>query len=82
MGALFRSGHITIWTDVDGVYSADPRKVRGLRLLWGAYLEALGGRGLVEVAKGGTVRTVRAKGVSLCHPVSPWCASPRLGWTL
>ena len=27
MGALFRSGHITIWTDVDGVYSADPRKV-------------------------------------------------------
>jgi aspartokinase len=28
MGALFRSGHITIWTDVDGVYSADPRKVR------------------------------------------------------
>lgn len=28
MGALFRSGHITIWTDVDGVYSADPRKVK------------------------------------------------------
>jgi aspartokinase len=28
LGALFRSGHITIWTDVDGVYSADPRKVR------------------------------------------------------
>jgi aspartokinase/homoserine dehydrogenase 1 len=27
LGALFRSGHITIWTDVDGVYSADPRKV-------------------------------------------------------
>ncbi|GBF98799.1 bifunctional aspartate kinase homoserine dehydrogenase [Raphidocelis subcapitata] len=27
MGALFRSGQITIWTDVDGVYSADPRKV-------------------------------------------------------
>eukprot|EP00878_Enallax_costatus_P030495 GHUV01033203.1.p1 GENE.GHUV01033203.1~~GHUV01033203.1.p1 ORF type:complete len:100 (+),score=20.10 GHUV01033203.1:3-302(+) len=27
MGSLFRSGHITIWTDVDGVYSADPRKV-------------------------------------------------------
>lgn len=27
MGALFRSGNITIWTDVDGVYSADPRKV-------------------------------------------------------
>lgn len=27
MGALFRCGHITIWTDVDGVYSADPRKV-------------------------------------------------------
>ena len=22
-----QSGHITIWTDVDGVYSADPRKV-------------------------------------------------------
>lgn len=27
MGALFRCAHITIWTDVDGVYSADPRKV-------------------------------------------------------
>lgn len=27
MGSLFLSGHITIWTDVDGVYSADPRKV-------------------------------------------------------
>lgn len=27
MGALFRSGLITIWSDVDGVYSADPRKV-------------------------------------------------------
>lgn len=22
-----QSGHITIWTDVDGVFSADPRKV-------------------------------------------------------
>lgn len=27
LGALFECGHITIWTDVDGVYSADPRKV-------------------------------------------------------
>ena len=27
MGALLRSARITIWTDVDGVYSADPRKV-------------------------------------------------------
>ena len=27
MGSLLRSSHITIWTDVDGVYSADPRKV-------------------------------------------------------
>jgi aspartokinase/homoserine dehydrogenase 1 len=26
-GALLRGGSITIWTDVDGVYSADPRKV-------------------------------------------------------
>lgn len=26
MGALFAAGHITIWTDVNGVYSADPRK--------------------------------------------------------
>lgn len=25
--ALFRAGQVTIWTDVDGVYSADPRKV-------------------------------------------------------
>ncbi|KAK9838066.1 hypothetical protein WJX74_011058 [Apatococcus lobatus] len=27
LGALFQGSHITIWTDVDGVYSADPRKV-------------------------------------------------------
>ncbi|KAM7256040.1 hypothetical protein ACFE04_011781 [Oxalis oulophora] len=27
MGALVRAGQVTIWTDVDGVYSADPRKV-------------------------------------------------------
>ncbi len=28
MGALFRSGGITIWSDVDGIYSADPRVVK------------------------------------------------------
>ena len=28
MGALVRSSNIVIWTDVDGVFSADPRKVR------------------------------------------------------
>ena len=27
MGALVRSANIVIWTDVDGVFSADPRKV-------------------------------------------------------
>lgn len=27
LGSMFRSSAITIWTDVDGVYSADPRKV-------------------------------------------------------
>lgn len=27
LGALLRAGRITIWTDVDGVFSADPRKV-------------------------------------------------------
>jgi hypothetical protein len=26
MGNLFRAGRVTIWTDVSGVYSADPRK--------------------------------------------------------
>lgn len=26
MGALFKARQVTIWTDVDGVYSADPRK--------------------------------------------------------
>ena len=25
-GSLVRAGKVTIWTDVDGVYSADPRK--------------------------------------------------------
>ena len=32
MGALFRARQVTIWTDVDGVYSADPRKGRLLTL--------------------------------------------------
>ncbi|KAI4355464.1 hypothetical protein L6164_004237 [Bauhinia variegata] len=27
MGSLFKARQVTIWTDVDGVYSADPRKV-------------------------------------------------------
>ncbi len=31
LGALFNAGHITIWTDVDGVFSADPRKVARCR---------------------------------------------------
>lgn len=26
MGALLKASKVTIWTDVDGVYSADPRK--------------------------------------------------------
>lgn len=26
LGALVRAGQVTIWTDVDGVFSADPRK--------------------------------------------------------
>ena len=26
MGALLKAQKVTIWTDVDGVYSADPRK--------------------------------------------------------
>eukprot|EP00002_Diphylleia_rotans_P025848 TRINITY_DN5131_c0_g1_i1.p1 TRINITY_DN5131_c0_g1~~TRINITY_DN5131_c0_g1_i1.p1 ORF type:complete len:811 (-),score=193.33 TRINITY_DN5131_c0_g1_i1:725-3130(-) len=32
-GALLRAQAITIWTDVDGVYSADPRKVKGAVML-------------------------------------------------
>lgn len=32
MGALFRARQVTIWTDVDGVYSADPRKGRLLAI--------------------------------------------------
>ncbi|CAD7695273.1 unnamed protein product [Ostreobium quekettii] len=40
-GALFRSSQITIWTDVDGVYSADPRKVSEAFCLGGlSYHEA------------------------------------------
>ncbi len=31
LAALFQAGAITIWTDVDGVYSADPRKVNRQR---------------------------------------------------
>lgn len=33
MGALLKARQITIWTDVDGVYSADPRKGRASALL-------------------------------------------------
>lgn len=33
LGALFAAGHITIWTDVNGVYSADPRKASTLSYL-------------------------------------------------
>jgi len=41
-GALMRAFAITIWTDVDGVYSADPRKVPGALLLDEmSYTEAL-----------------------------------------
>ena len=32
-GALTQSRNITIWTDVDGVYSADPRRVKGAKCL-------------------------------------------------
>jgi len=32
-GALTRCRNITIWTDVDGVYSADPRRVKGAKCL-------------------------------------------------
>ncbi len=31
VGALLRSARIVIWTDVDGVFSADPRKARARR---------------------------------------------------
>ncbi|KAF2290462.1 hypothetical protein GH714_013427 [Hevea brasiliensis] len=33
MGALLRAQQVTIWTDVDGVYSADPRKVSKAMIL-------------------------------------------------
>jgi bifunctional aspartokinase / homoserine dehydrogenase 1 len=32
MGALVRARQVTIWTDVDGIYSADPRKGLSLSL--------------------------------------------------
>jgi len=32
-GALTQARNITIWTDVDGVFSADPRRVKGARCL-------------------------------------------------
>jgi len=41
VGALFRAANITIWTDVDGVFSADPRKVpEAVCLPTLSYLEA------------------------------------------
>jgi diaminopimelate decarboxylase/aspartate kinase len=33
MGALLRAGRVEIWTDVAGMFSADPRQVPGARLL-------------------------------------------------
>lgn len=40
MGALLQASKVTIWTDVDGVYSADPRKgkQRALSLYVNQYL--------------------------------------------
>ncbi|KAJ0024390.1 hypothetical protein Pint_07611 [Pistacia integerrima] len=40
MGALLRARQVTIWTDVDGVYSADPRKVSKAVILTLSYQEA------------------------------------------
>lgn len=40
LGSLFRSSYITIWTDVDGVYSADPRKVSSQGRACGAIRQA------------------------------------------
>jgi Amino acid kinase family len=41
LGALFAAGHITIWTDVNGVYSADPRKASSpLQFCWNSNIPA------------------------------------------
>lgn len=42
MGALLQASKVTIWTDVDGVYSADPRKgkQRALSLYVNQYLSS------------------------------------------
>ncbi|CAL2258048.1 unnamed protein product [Prunus armeniaca] len=50
MGALFKARQVTIWTDVDGVYSADPRKVPGTKICRST--EDEDGQGLESFVKG------------------------------
>ena len=33
MANLFNASQLTIWTDVDGIYSADPRQVKGAKMI-------------------------------------------------
>lgn len=68
LGSLFRSSYITIWTDVDGVYSADPRKV--CVCVWGGASGCCGGRGWQQQQPACAVGSVSAAFVTCCHPSS------------
>ncbi len=90
LGALFRSGHITIWTDVDGVYSADPRKVRWSRVCGRAPSRALDTPGGVEgLGAGGGMRgavphfvnqLARGRRDSRCREAGGWRPLLAAGW--
>lgn len=51
MGALVRGSAITIWTDVDGVFSADPRKVGAPSLVGVERVKVLLERGETQAPK-------------------------------
>ncbi|KAF5954813.1 hypothetical protein HYC85_007669 [Camellia sinensis] len=52
MGALIRARQVTIWTDVDGVYSADPRKAPGTMICQPSVNEFEDGQRLESYVKG------------------------------
>ncbi|RZB72786.1 Bifunctional aspartokinase/homoserine dehydrogenase, chloroplastic isoform A [Glycine soja] len=70
MGALFRARQVIIWTDVDGVYSADLRKVGDVVILKTlSYQEAWGmviRYGIPIIIR--NVFNLSSSGTKICHP--------------
>ena len=69
LGALFRCGHITIWTDVDGVFSADPRKVCVDMLPMAPRSRVFGHTTMVATSGGGCPGCFPSSGLEACQPL-------------